>query len=85
MLAFGGHHGPGIDSRAAAGDSTSIEAAGAKRNRSLQQEMKRVLEAAAAAELAGAEEIADRIYKRLQRRGLSQPDSGELQAEDRLR
>ena len=56
-----------------------------KRNRSLQQEMKRVLEAAAAAELTGAEEIADRIYKRLQRRGLSQPDSGELQAEDRLR
>jgi len=56
-----------------------------KRNRSLQQEMKRVLEAAAAAELAGAEEIADRIYKRLQRAGLPQQDSGELQAEDRLR
>jgi plasmid stability protein len=56
-----------------------------KRNRSLQQEMKRVLEAAAAAELAGAEEIADRIYKRLQRGGLSQQDSGELQAQDRLR
>ncbi len=56
-----------------------------KRNRSLQQEMKRVLEAAAATELAGAEEIADRTYKRLQRRGLPQQDSGELQAEDRLR
>jgi hypothetical protein len=37
------------------------------------------------AELVNAEEIADRIYKRLQRQGIPQQDSGELQAEDRLR
>lgn len=55
-----------------------------RHNRSLQEELKTILEAAAEVS-DDPVEVARRIRESIRKLGVSQDDSGDLQAEDRLR
>jgi len=52
---------------------------------SLQEELKAVLEEVARTTMFDAESTAERIFENLRGKGIRFADSGELQAEDRLR
>ena len=52
---------------------------------SLQEELKAVLEEVARTTMFDAESTAERIFQNLQRKGIRFADSGDMQAEDRLR
>jgi plasmid stability protein len=60
-----------------------LKARARRHGRSLQAELKEILEAAAEADLLDARLVADRIRRSLRGRGTT--DSGESQAEDRRR
>lgn len=60
-----------------------LKARARRHGRSLQAELKEILEAAAEADLLDARLVADRIRRSLRGRGTA--DSGESQAEDRRR
>jgi len=55
------------------------------RHASLQEELKTVLDEVARTTMFDAESTARRISQNLQKKGIQFVDSGELQAEDRLR
>jgi plasmid stability protein len=69
-------------------DQSTVEALkrlAARRDRSLGQELKRILEEAAVAADTETVQVAERIKATLRRRGITYSDSGNLQAEHRQR
>ena len=52
---------------------------------SLQEELKAILDEVARTTLFDAESVARRIFESLQKKGIRFADSGDMQAEDRLR